>query len=143
MKASELLIQKMKEFEGVRLTSYKDSVGIWTIGIGHTKGVRPNQTITMAQCETLLKGDLLPCEQFVNSIKEIDTQGKFDALVDFSFNLGIGALKDSTLLKRIRKHEDESLIKNEFLKWVHAGGKVENGLVKRRNWEAMRYSQKG
>ena len=97
----------------------------------------------MAQCETLLKGDLLPCEQFVNSIKEIDTQGKFDALVDFSFNLGIGALKDSTLLKRIRKHEDESLIKNEFLKWVHAGGKVENGLVKRRNWEAMRYSQKG
>lgn len=143
MKASDLLIEKMIEFESLRLTSYKDSVGVWTIGVGHTMGVRQGQTITKEQAMTLLKGDLLPCEQFVNSIKEIDTQGKFDALVDFSFNLGIGALKDSTLLKRIRKHEDESLIKNEFLKWVHAGGKVENGLVKRRNWEAMRYSQKG
>ena len=142
MKASDLLIQKMKDFEGVRLTSYKDSAGIWTIGVGHTRGVRQNQTITMAQCESLLKGDLLPCENFVNSIREVNTQGKFDALVDFAFNLGIGALKDSTLLKRIRNKESEVLIKNEFLKWVHANGRVENGLVKRRNWEAMRYSQK-
>lgn len=142
MKASDLLIQKLKDFEGVRLTSYKDSAGIWTIGVGHTRGVRQNQTITMAQCESLLKGDLLPCENFVNSIREVNTQGKFDALVDFAFNLGIGALKDSTLLKRIRNKESEVLIKNEFLKWVHANGRVENGLVKRRNWEAMRYSQK-
>ena len=142
MKASDLLIQKLKDFEGVRLTSYKDSAGIWTIGVGHTRGVRQNQTITMAQCESLLKGDLLPCENFVNSIREVNTQGKFDALVDFAFNLGIGALKDSTLLKRIRNKESEALIKNEFLKWVHANGRVENGLVKRRNWEAMRYSQK-
>ena len=142
MKASDLLIQKLKDFEGVRLTSYKDSAGIWTIGVGHTRGVRQNQTITMAQCESLLKGDLLPCENFVNSIREVNTQGKFDALVDFAFNLGIGALKDSTLLKRIRNKESEVLIKNEFMKWVHANGRVENGLVKRRNWEAMRYSQK-
>ena len=142
MKASELLIQKMKEFEGVRLTSYRDSVGVWTIGIGHTKGVRPNQTITMAQCETLLKGDLLPCEQFVNSIKEIDTQGKFDALVDFAFNLGIEALRKSTLLKLILAKAEESDIKNQFLRWNKAGGRVLSGLVKRRNWEAMRYSQK-
>ena len=143
MKASELLIQKMKEFEGVRLTSYRDSVGVWTIGIGHTKGVRPNQTITMAQCETLLKGDLLPCENFVNSIKEIDTQGKFDALVDFAFNLGIEALRKSTLLKLILAKAEESDIKNQFLRWNKAGGRVLSGLVKRRNWEAMRYSQKG
>ena len=142
MKASELLIQKMKEFEGVRLTSYRDSVGVWTIGIGHTKGVRPNQTITMAQCETLLKGDLLPCENFVNSIKEIDTQGKFDALVDFAFNLGIEALRKSTLLKLILAKAEESDIKNQFLRWNKAGGRVLSGLVKRRNWEAMRYSQK-
>lgn len=142
MKASDLLIEKMIEFESLRLTSYKDSVGVWTIGVGHTNGVRQGQTITKEQAMTLLKGDLLPCENFVNSIKEIDTQGKFDALVDFAFNLGIGALKDSTLLKRIRNKESEVLIKNEFLKWVHANGRVENGLVKRRNWEAMRYSQK-
>ena len=143
MKASDLLIEKMIEFESLRLTSYKDSVGVWTIGVGHTNGVRQGQTITKEQAMTLLKGDLLPCENFVNSIKEIDTQGKFDALVDFAFNLGVGALKDSTLLKRIRNKESETLIKNEFMKWIHAGGRVEKGLVKRRNWEAMRYSQKG
>ena len=142
MKASDLLIQKLKDFEGVHLKSYKDIVGVLTIGVGHTRGVKQNQTITMAQCESLLKGDLLPCENFVNSIREVNTQGKFDALVDFAFNLGIGALKDSTLLKRIRNKESEVLIKNEFMKWVHANDRVENGLVKRRNWEAMRYSQK-
>jgi lysozyme len=92
---------------------------------------------------TLLKGDLLPCENFVNSIKEIDTQGKFDALVDFAFNLGIEALRKSTLLKLILAKAEESDIKNQFLRWNKAGGRVLSGLVKRRNWEAMRYSQKG
>ena len=143
MKASDLLIEKMIEFESLRLTSYKDSVGVWTIGVGHTNGVRQGQTITKEQAMTLLKGDLLPCENFVNSIKEIDTQGKFDALVDFSFNLGIEALKKSTLLKLILAKAEESDIKNQFLRWNKAGGRVLSGLVKRRNWEAMRYSQKG
>lgn len=143
MKASDLLIEKMIEFESLRLTSYKDSVGVWTIGVGHTNGVRQGQTITKEQAMTLLKGDLLPCENFVNSIKEIDTQGKFDALVDFAFNLGIEALRKSTLLKLILAKAEESDIKNQFLRWNKAGGRVFSGLVKRRNWEAMRYSQKG
>ena len=142
MKASDLLIEKMIEFESLRLTSYKDSVGVWTIGVGHTNGVRQGQTITKEQAMTLLKGDLLPCENFVNSIKEIDTQGKFDALVDFAFNLGIEALRKSTLLKLILAKAEESDIKNQFLRWNKAGGRVLSGLVKRRNWEAMRYSQK-
>ena len=143
MKASDLLIEKMIEFESLRLTSYKDSVGVWTIGVGHTNGVRQGQTITKEQAMTLLKGDLLACENFVNSIKEIDTQGKFDALVDFAFNLGIEALRKSTLLKLILAKAEESDIKNQFLRWNKAGGRVLSGLVKRRNWEAMRYSQKG
>ena len=143
MKASDLLIEKMIEFESLRLTSYKDSVGVWTIGVGHTNGVRQGQAITKEQAMTLLKGDLLPCENFVNSIKEIDTQGKFDALVDFAFNLGIEALRKSTLLKLILAKAEESDIKNQFLRWNKAGGRVLSGLVKRRNWEAMRYSQKG
>ena len=133
----------MIEFESLRLTSYKDSVGVWTTGVGHTNGVRQGQAITKEQAMTLLKGDLLPCENFVNSIKEIDTQGKFDALVDFAFNLGIEALRKSTLLKLILAKAEESDIKNQFLRWNKAGGRVLSGLVKRRNWEAMRYSQKG
>ena len=142
MKSSQLLINKIKEFEGCVLTSYKDSVGIPTIGIGHTNGVKMGQSITSKQAEDLLRYDLLPVENFINTIKEIDTQGKFDALVDFAFNLGIGALKSSTLLKKIKSNSPDKYIIAEFLKWNKAGGKVMKGLVKRRTWEANRWIQK-
>ena len=142
MKSSQLLINKIKEFEGCVLTSYKDSVGIPTIGIGHTNGVKMGQSITSNQAEDLLRYDLLPVENFINTIKEIDTQGKFDALVDFAFNLGIGALKSSTLLKKVKSNSPNKDIIAEFLRWNKAGGKVMKGLVKRRTWEANRWIQK-
>ena len=65
MKSSELLINKIIEFEGCKLQAYKCPAGVWTIGVGHTKGVKQGQTITKAQAMTLLKGDLLPCENYV------------------------------------------------------------------------------
>ena len=142
MKSSQLLINKIKEFEGCVLTSYKDSVGIPTIGIGHTNGVKMGQSITSNQAEDLLRYDLLPVEKFINTIKEIDTQGKFDALVDFAFNLGIGALKSSTLLKKVKSNSPNKDIIAEFLRWNKAGGKVMKGLVKRRTWETNRWIQK-
>ena len=124
MKSSELLINKIKEFEGCKLFAYRDSVGIPTIGVGHTKGVKMGQSITMAQAETLLKGDLLPIEKFINTIKEVNTQGEFDALVDFAFNLGLGALKKSTLLLKIIDKYPTKNIQSEFLKWDKAGGNI-------------------
>ena len=142
MKSSQLLINKIKKFEGCVLVSYKDSVGVPTIGIGHTNGVKMGQSITNKQAEELLRYDLLPVEKFINTIKEIDTQGKFDALVDFAFNLGIGALKSSTLLKKIKSNSLDKDIMAEFLKWNKAGGKVMTGLVKRRTWEANRWIKK-
>ena len=81
MKASNLLIGKIKDFEGCNLSAYKDSVGVPTIGIGHTKGVKMGQVITMEQAEAFLKEDLLPVEKYVNTIKKVKTQGQFDALV--------------------------------------------------------------
>lgn len=141
MISSELLINKIKEFEGCKLFAYRDSVGIPTIGIGHTKGVKMGQSITMVQAETLLKGDLLPVENFVNTIKEVNTQGKFDALVDFCFNLGIGKLQSSTLLRKIKIDAPTKDIQTEFLRWNKAGGRILNGLVKRRTWEANRWAQ--
>ena len=139
MKSSELLLNKIIDFEGCKLTAYKCPAGVWTIGVGHTRGVKQGQKITEAQAISLLKGDLLPCENYVNNLGVCKTQGQFDALVDFCFNLGTGALGRSTLLKFIRQGKAEQYIRGEFAKWVKSGGKTLAGLVKRRTWEADRY----
>ena len=139
MKSSELLINKIIEFEGCKLTAYKCPAGVWTIGVGHTKGVKQGQTITKAQAMTLLKGDLLPCENYVNNLGVCKTQGEFDSLVDFVFNLGTAALGRSTLLKYIRAKKPEQYIREEFGKWVNSKGMRLKGLVIRRQWEADRY----
>lgn len=141
MKASNVLIEKIKEFEGVRLKSYKDSAGVWTIGAGHTRGVKRGQQITMAQAESLLRGDLLNAENYVNGLGLNLTQGQFDSLVDFVFNLGARKLANSTLLKRIYANAPTAEIQDEFRRWVYAGGKKLAGLVKRREWEAQRWAQ--
>ena len=139
MKSSELLLNKIIEFEGCKLTAYKCPAGVWTIGVGHTKGVKQGQTITKAQAISLLKGDLLPCENYVNNLGVCKTQGQFDALVDFAFNLGTAALGRSTLLKYIRAKKPEQYIREEFAKWVNSNGMRLKGLVIRRQWEADRY----
>ena len=112
---------------------------MWTIGIGHTRGVKKGQRITEAQALQLLKGDLLPCEQSVNNLKVCKTQGEFDALVDFTFNLGAAALAKSTLLAKIRMGASEMEIRKEFSRWVYANKVKLAGLVKRRQWEADCY----
>ena len=139
MKSSELLLNKIIDFEGCKLTAYKCPAGVWTIGVGHTKGVKQGQTITEAQAMSLLKGDLLPCENYVNNLGVCKTQGQFDALVDFCFNLGTAALGRSTLLKYIRAKKPEQYIREEFAKWVNSKGMRLKGLVIRRQWEADRY----
>lgn len=140
-KSSDTLINAIKAFEGLRLTSYKCPAGVRTIGYGHTKGVKPGQSITEAQADTLLRGDLLPCENYVNNLGVCKSQGQFDALVDFSLNLGTGALGRSTLLKYIRAGRNDTAIQTEFRKWVHSGKKQLPGLVKRRAWEAKRWAE--
>lgn len=141
MEASNILIEKLKEFEGYRPTSYQDSAGVWTIGYGHTQGVKKGQKIAKAQAESLLRGDLLKAEKYVNGLKLNLTQGQFDALVDFAYNLGTGNLGTSTLLGKIRMKASDEEIQAQFRRWVYAGGKVLPGLVKRREWEAQRWVQ--
>lgn len=141
MKASNILIEKIKEFEGVRLTAYKDSAGVLTIGVGHTRGVKPGQRITEKQAESLLKGDLAEAERYVNSLKLNLTQGQFDALVDFAYNVGAGDLAGSTLLAKIRAKAPTAEIQEQFKRWVYAKGKKLGGLVKRRAWEAQRWTE--
>lgn len=141
MKASNKLIGKIKEFEGYRDKAYRDAAGVLTIGYGTTRNVKEGQTCTEEQAEEWLREDLALAERFVNTIPEIDTQGKFDAIVDFVYNLGIGNFESSTLYRKIKSRAPVEEIQAEFRRWVHAGGKVLPGLVKRREWEAERWAE--
>jgi len=139
MKASDILRSFIKQAEGYSACAYKDSAGILTIGYGHTKGVVRGMTITHNMAERFLDQDLLASERYVTTLNVCKTQGQFDALVDFCYNLGTGNLNRSTLLRMIRHGSTEAAIRNEFSKWVHAGGWILPGLVKRRQWEADRF----
>lgn len=141
MKASDRLIEKIKEFEGLRLRAYRDAVGKPTIGYGHTLGVRMGQRVTERQAEEMLRQDLWVAGRLPNTIKEIDTQGKYDALVSFIFNLGVGSFKRSTLYRRILRHAPDKMIQAELMRWTRSGGKVLPGLVRRREWEAKRWTE--
>lgn len=142
LKVSELLIQKLKEFEGLRLVAYKPTKAErwYTIGYGHSAGdVRAGMRITVEKAEELLRRDLFFVEKFVNGIPKVKTQGQFDALVSFTYNVGVGNLKKSTLLKKIMHDAPTAEIQREFMKWVNSGGKQLAGLVKRRRWESERW----
>lgn len=141
MKASNTLIKKLKEFEGYRDVAYRDSAGVLTIGFGTTRNVKEGMTCTEEQAERWLREDLELAERFVSTIPEIDTQGKFDAVVDFVYNCGIGAFESSTLLKKIKSHAPTEEIQAQFRRWVYAKGIELPGLVKRRNWEAQRWAE--
>lgn len=119
----------IKKFEGCRLTAYQDSVGVWTIGYGHTSGVRKGQTITQIQADSFLKSDCANAEKSVNSYSKYNwNQNQFDALVSFTFNCGSGNLK--TLLNNGQRTIAE--ISEKITAYNKAGGKVLQGLVNRR-----------
>jgi lysozyme len=139
MRASEILINQLKVFEGCKLKAYRDTNKIPTIGIGHTRGVKMGQVITMSQAESLCRTDIQEMEHYVNVLGLHFTQGQYDALVDFVYNCGIGTLRKSKLLADIRSKADKASIENDFLQFVKSGGKVTPGLVTRRKWEIKRY----
>ncbi|PRP70895.1 muraminidase [Chromobacterium amazonense] len=133
MQTSANGINLIKQFEGLKLTAYQDSVGVWTIGYGHTgRDVKPSQTISSNQADQLLRQDLARFEQGVsNLIKVSIKQNQFDALVSFSYNLGLGNLQSSTLL-RLLNQGDYQAAAGQFPLWNKAGGKVLPGLTRRR-----------
>ena len=132
MNYSKQGLQLTEKFEGVRLEAYLDQVGVPTIGYGHTRGVKLGDTCTQEQAEQWLLDDVRACELCVNFHVAVPlTQGEFDALVDFCFNLGCGALTGSTLLRKLNS-SDFNGAAGEFEKWSHAGGKVVAGLLRRR-----------
>jgi lysozyme len=136
MKISKVGLELIKSFEGCRLHAYHDVVNVLTIGYGSTGShVKEGMTITQKEAEALLLKDLSRFEAGVDKAVTVElNQNQFDALVSFSFNLGLGNLGKSTLLKLVnqkRFHEAAG----EFHKWNKAGGHVLTGLTRRREAE--------
>lgn len=140
MQTSDKGITLIKQFEGCKLTAYQDSVGVWTIGYGWThpvdgKPIRAGMTIKQETAERLLKTGLVSYESDVSRLVKVGlTQGQFDALVSFTYNLGARSLSTSTLLRKLNAG-DYAGAADEFLRWNKAGGKVLNGLTRRREAE--------
>jgi lysozyme len=130
-------LELTKSFEGLHLEAYRDCGGIWTIGYGHTGlGVSAGQSISEMEADDLLRQDLAEAVACVNrSVQAQISQGQFDAMVDFCFNAGRGNFAQSTLLRKVNGG-DFAGAAAQFALWVHAGGEVIAGLVRRRSAEA-------
>ena len=139
MKTTERLLNQLMVMEGLRLEAYEDAAGVPTIGYGHTKDVRMGDRISEYWAKELLRNDIDEAEQQAKELGVARTEGQLDALTSFVFNLGIGRLKESTLLRVIREGGSKQQIRKEFKRWVYAGGKKLPGLVTRREWEAKRF----
>lgn len=139
MKISDKGIEFIKQAEGFRAEAYRCAGGVWTIGYGHTGGVREGQRIDKERAEKLLRSDVLGVQLRLSALlseAEVElTQGQFDALCSFAFNLGMDALRRSTLWRKVVKNAADPAIPDEFRRWVYAGGKRLAGLEKRREGE--------
>lgn len=135
MKTSEKGVQLISGFEGLRLKAYKCQGGVWTIGYGHTQGVRPTDHITLEGAIILLKQDLKEAEGTIKKYVKVSlSQNQFDALSSFIFNVGSGNFASSTLLIKLNA-KDYSAAAEEFLKWNKVKGAPSEGLTKRRKAE--------
>ena len=139
MKTSPKGIALIKEFEGLRLKAYKCPGGVWTIGYGHTTGVKPGMVISEAQAEEYLKVDLIAFERYLNGLGLALNQNQFDALISFIYNVGTGNFSNSTLLRKVRANPQDDSIMDEFLRWVYSKGRVLPGLQRRRLAEMKLY----
>lgn len=125
----------IKNFEGCRLKAYKCPAGIWTIGYGRTTNVREGDTCTQEQADKWFDEEYSRYEKQVKNLVKVPVnENQLGALTSFSYNCGVGALKTSTLLKKLN-NKDYKGASEEFLKWTRAGNKVLAGLTKRRNAE--------
>ena len=141
MRASQILINQIKKFEACKLTAYQDTAGVWTIGYGHTAGVKKGDKITPYQAEQFLKEDLSRFEAIANKVRNLTTQGRYDAVLDFIYNCGSGNFDKSTLKRYIECGKATWEIQEQFLRWVNSGGRKLGGLVSRRIWEAARFNE--
>lgn len=136
MNVSAAGMKMIQSLEGLELKAYKDIVGVWTIGYGHTgPDVRPGMVITKGQADELMRCDLDKFRYAVGeSVNTAPTQNQFDAMVSLAYNIGAEAFKDSTLLRKFNKGDVQGAA-DQFPRWNKAGGKEVGGLTHRRHKE--------
>ena len=142
MKCSQEGLALIKKFEGCRLKAYRCSANVLTIGYGHTGGVKEDDTISQPEADELLENDIAKFEEYVsdNVIVELK-QYQFDALVAWTFNLGVGNVRSSTMLKKLNE-SDYASVPSEMKRWNKAGGKTLDGLIRRRKAEGLLFENK-
>ena len=142
MQISQEGLSLIKKFEGCELEAYKCAAGVWTIGYGSTKGVNEGDTITQEGADKLLTEEIHEYEGYINDMVTVDLkQNEFDALVSWVFNLGPSNLSSSTLLNRLNNKMFDDL-PNQIKRWNKAVGEVLQGLVRRREAEALLFEGK-
>lgn len=144
MKTSSRGIEALTQREGVRLKAYQDVKGVWTIGVGHTAEAGPpapvkGMEISLAEAYALLAKDIVQYEKAVNdNVKVPLTQNQFDALVSLVYNIGGGAFRTSTLLKRLNEGNYKAAAE-QFAVWKRAGPNIVQGLINRRKAEKLQF----
>ena len=137
MEISQEGLSLIKKFEGCELESYKCAAGVWTIGYGSTKGVEEGMEISQERADMLLLEDVEVFEEAVSKLVEVPLeQNQFDALVCWTYNLGPTNLNDSTMLKLLNAG-DYHTVPNQMKRWNKSNGEVLEGLVRRREAEAL------
>lgn len=134
-------IDLIKKWEGLKLEAYLCPANVWTIGYGHTRTAKPGMKITQTEAERLLRSDLQKFEQAVRNAVKVDlTENQFAALVSWVYNIGEGAMKSSTLLKKLNAGDYDS-VPSELMRWNKVKGKPVKGLTNRRAAEAGLWSK--
>ena len=142
MKCSKEGLALIKKFEGCRLEAYRCSANVLTIGYGHTGGVLETDVITQDDADRLLEQDIAKFEKYVNVNVAVElNQNQFDALVAWTFNLGVGNLRQSTMLRKLNEGDYQS-VPSEMNRWNKAGGKTLDGLIRRRKAEGLLFESK-
>ena len=142
MNISEEGLSLIKKFEGCELKAYRCAANVLTIGYGTTKGVTEDMEILTRPPESLLKEEMHEYEGYINDMVKVPLeQNQFDAMVSWVFNLGSTNLSSSTLLKKLNNSEYDE-VPSQIKRWNKAGGKVLDGLIRRREAEALLFEGK-
>jgi|TARA_R110002049_G_scaffold120985_1_gene275581 lysozyme len=142
MQISEEGLALIKKFEGCELEAYRCSANVLTIGYGHTKGVKEGDTITKDEAEYMLQEEMIEYEGYVNDMVDVElNQSQYDSLCAWVYNLGPNNFQSSTLLK-VLNEEKYNEIPQQIKRWNKAGGEVLDGLIRRREAEALLFEGK-
>lgn len=144
MRISDRGIEIIKEFEGFRARAYMCPAGVWTIGYGHTRGVKAGDVVTEQQATELLRNDAKEAEEVVTDLVKVElSQWQFDALVSLVYNIGSGNFYNSTIRRLINEGcDDEDRLRHAWCMWKRAGSRTLSGLIRRREKEFKLFTNK-